>query len=254
MPGGEIIQETETQEQSAQQPTADGKAAQASEVQVTEAIAEGAGTEEEFDDEKLLTDLRELQKNYEGLRKKLAAAEKSQPVTAEDLAEELEGIEGEEDKKFAGKFVEILARSGVDKKAAKDLLKNMGELYQPEDPKEFFRKEMEKLGKDGKELIGELRQFRDAMKQQSDWAPEDFEAMDAITQTADGVKLMSKVLRSAKQMKAGQFSTYAPERESAEDLSNRDRIGMYERAFSLQQTDPEKARQELNRLARMFEH
>jgi hypothetical protein len=244
-----MIQETENGE--GQTPMPGAETLQEPEVQRAEATAKDTATE--ADGEKLLADLRALEQNYEKLRKKLAATEKSQPVTAEDLAEELEGIEGEEDKKFAGKFVEILSKSGVDKKAAKDLLKSMGELYQPEDSKEFFRKEMEKLGKDGKELIGELRQFRDAMKQQSDWTPEDFEALEAVTQTADGVRLMSKVLRSANLMKAGQFSTYAPERESAEDLSNRDRVGMYERAYSLQRTDPEKARQELNRLARMFE-
>jgi hypothetical protein len=244
-----MIEETETQGEQVQQPTAEVEAAQTPEAQGTEAVTQDAGAD--VDGEKLLAELQELQKNYEKLRKKIS--ERPGAVTAEDLAEELKDIEGEEDKKLAEKFVEILSRSGVDKKAAKDLLKNMGELYQPEDPKEFYRSEMEKLGKDGGELIGGLRQFRDAMKQQSDWSPEDFEAMDAITQTADGVRLISKVLRSADRMKAGQFSTYAPERESAEDLSNRDRIGMYERAFSLQQTDPEKSRQELNRLARMFE-
>ncbi|MDR2341024.1 MAG: hypothetical protein LBD72_01665 [Puniceicoccales bacterium] len=91
------------------------------------------------------------------------------------------------------------------------------------------------------------------MKEQSDWTPKDFSALETITQTADGVRLLSKVLRSADRMKAGQFFTYAPKNESAEDLTNRDRIAMYERAYAMQRTNPEEARQELNRLARMFE-
>jgi hypothetical protein len=64
---------------------------------------------------------------------------------------------------------------------------------------------------------------------------------------------MSKVLKSAERVKAGQFSAYAPTKEKVDDLSNRDRIAMYERAYAKQRTDPEEARQELNRLAKMFE-
>ncbi|MDR0727741.1 MAG: hypothetical protein LBF26_02500, partial [Puniceicoccales bacterium] len=143
--------------------------------------------------------------------------------------------------------------AGVDKRAAKDLLKSMGDLYPPEDPKEFYQKEMEKLGKDGGKLIDELRQFSAAMKEQSDWTPEDLATLEAVTQTADGVRLVSKVLKSAERIKAGQFSAYAPAKEKVEDLSNRDRIAMYERAYAKERTHPEEARQELNRLARLFE-
>jgi nicotinic acid mononucleotide adenylyltransferase len=91
------------------------------------------------------------------------------------------------------------------------------------------------------------------MKEQSDWTPEDLATLESVTQTADGVRLLSKVLRSADRMKAGQFSTYAPQKESAENLTNRDRIAMCERAYAMPRTNPEEARQELNRLARMFE-
>jgi hypothetical protein len=218
---------------------AEGQTAQDMETQADAKDAGANGTE------KLLAEFRELEKNYEGLRKKLAATEKQRPVTAEDLAEELQGLESEEDKQFAGKFVEMLSKVGVDKKAAKELLHGIGELYKPEDPKEFYQKEMEKLGPKGKELVGELKQFYAAMKEQRDWTPEDFAALEAVTQTADGVRLVSKVLRSADRMKAGQFSTYTAQKESAENLTNRDRIGMYERAYAMQRTNPEEARQEL---------
>jgi hypothetical protein len=228
-------------------------APQAVETIADELTAKYQGEGGAIDTGRVFNDLRELQKNYDGLRQKLSKAESPKKLTVEDFAEELGELEDDDDKEFAGRFIEMLGMAGVDKKGAKDLLKNLSELHPAEDTKEFARKEIEKLGKQGQETLAEVRRFYDGMKAQRDWAPEDLAVLEEVTQTADGVKLVAKILHSADRLRAGQFSTYVPDKQDPTNLSQRDKIAMYERAYAMRRSKPEEAQQEINRLDKIFE-
>jgi hypothetical protein len=241
--------------------------------------------------EGILADLRRAEERLEGLRKKLAdtgeprlahrgkaptlgttslpngsdgetaagergeAGAEQNPGTAslaEEMAEELKGIDNKEDRAFAEKFIGLLGKNGLTKEKAADLLQGLTELYEPEDPKVFFKKEMEKLGADGKEVLGKVRMFRDAMRDAMEFNAEEIGALEQVTQTAEGVRLVGKILEKARQMDSGKFSSYRHGAAGGEDLSHSDRIRMYEKAYALQRTNPSESQAEIARLDRMF--
>jgi hypothetical protein len=168
------------------------------------------------------------------------------------MAEELKAIEDKEDKAFAEKFIGILGKSGLSKEKANEFLAELGGLQQKEDPKDFFRKEMEKLGKDGKEVLGKVRMFRDAMKNTREFNAEEIAALENLTQTADGVRLVGKILDKAKMLDNGKFSSQKPGDAGVENLSHAERIQLYQKAYALKRTNPEASRAEVARLDKMF--
>jgi hypothetical protein len=197
----------------------------------------------------MLADLKQAEERLEGLRGKLS---NPKGVTVEEMADELKAIDDEEDREFAEKFIGLLGKSGLAKEKANELLAGLGELQQKEDPQEFFRKEMEKLGEDGKELLGKVRLFRDTVRNAKEFSDQELATLEEITQTADGVRLVGKILEKAKILDSGKFSSQKPGAAAVEDLSNADRIRMYEKAFALKHTNPAESLAEVARLDRMF--
>jgi hypothetical protein len=214
--------------------------------------------------EDILADLKNSEERLEGLRKKLADKEKGEnkaeptqptektaPTLEEEMKEELAAIGDESERAFAEKFIGLLGRGGLTKEKASELLSGLGELYQPEDPKEFFQNEMKKLGKDGKEMLNRVRSFRDAMRDSKEFGEEKISALEQITQTADGVQLIDKILEKARTMDSGKFSNRRPD-GAGEELGHEDRIRLYEKAFALRRTSPAESEAEVARLDRMF--
>jgi hypothetical protein len=242
----------------------------------------------ELDAAAVMAALKQSEERLEGLRKKLADKEKTQagaraepakptekanlidgetsdngedkdsasdiqkPSLEEEMKEELAAIGDESDREFAEKFIGLLGRGGLTKEKAGELLSGLGELYQPEDPKKFFQEEMKKLGKDGKEIVGRVRMFRDEMVKTKEFDDSDIAALEQVTQTADGVRLLDKVLEKARAMDGGKFSHARAGDFSADSFSNADRIRLYEKAFAIRRTRPEESEAEVARLDRMF--
>jgi hypothetical protein len=116
----------------------------------------------------------------------------------------------------------------------------------------FFQNEMKKLGKDGKEVLNRVRAFRDSMKNSKEFGEEEIAALEQVTQTADGVRLIDRVLEKARTMDSGKFSHARTGEFSSDDFSNADRIKMYEKAFALRRTNPDESEAEIAKLDRMF--
>jgi hypothetical protein len=217
----------------------------------------------ELDTTAVMAALRQSEERLEGLRKKLAdkevrtggkepAAEKAAPTLADEMREELEAIGDEEDRAFAEKFLGLLGKGGLTKEKAGELLNGLTELYQPEDPKAFFQNEMKKLGKDGNEVLNRVRAFRDTMRDSKEFSGEEIAALEQVTQTADGVRLIDRVLEKARAMDNGKFSHTRTGDFFADNFSNADRIRLYEKAYALRRTNPEESEAEVARLDRMF--
>jgi hypothetical protein len=214
-----------------------------------DALAKYRSADGTMDSGKILADLRQAEERLDGLQRKL---DNPVGVTVEEMAEELEAIEDKEDREFAEKFIGLLGKGGLGKERATELLKGLAEINKPEDQKVFFRKELEKLGKDGKEVLGKVRQFRDTMRDAKEFSAEEVAVLEQVTQTADGVRLVAKILEKARLMDAGKFSNLRPTNTMGEELSNADKIRMYEEAFALKTTNPEKSRAEVARLDKIF--
>jgi hypothetical protein len=212
-----------------------------------------SGRDYKGDYERLFAEHEELRKSHDGLRRKLAEPKQVRNVTVEDLAEELGGIEDESDRQFAEKFIGALGKAGLEGKRAKEFLGELGKLYKEEDPKAVYERELEKLGGEKEEVLGPVHRFRDAMKESGDWKEEDFKALERATETADGVRLIAKILRSAHATRAGQFSVQNPGGTPTGESSLQEKIDLYSRAYALQRTDPAAAQAELSRLAKLYE-
>jgi hypothetical protein len=81
---------------------------------------------------------------------------------------------------------------------------------------------------------------------------EEIGTLEQVTQTADGVRLIAKVLEKAKLMDAGKFSNVRPGIAGGEKMNNANLIRLYDAAYALQRTDPEKSRVEIARLDQML--
>jgi hypothetical protein len=242
-----------------------------------DALAKYRDEDGELDADAVMAALRQSEERLEGLRKKLAdtgeprlahrgkaptlgttslptSAEQSSGTAslAEEMAEDLKGIENQEDRAFAEKFIGLLGKNGLTKEKAGELLSGLNELYQPEDPKAFFQNEMKKLGRDGKEVLNRVRAFRDTMRDFKEFSGEEIAALEQVTQTADGVRLIDRVLEKARTMDSGKFSHTRAGDFSADNFSNSDRIRLYEKAYALRRTNPEESEAEVARLDRMF--
>jgi hypothetical protein len=233
-----------------------------------DALAKYRNEDGELDADAVMVALRQSEERLEGLRKKLAdkevrtkakepapekaVPEKTAPTLADEMKEELEAIGDEKDREFAEKFIGLLGKNGLSKEKANELLNGLTELYQPEDPKAFFQNEMKKLGKGGKEVLTRVRAFRDSMRDSKEFGEEEIASLEQITQTADGVRLIDRVLEKARTMDSGKFSHARTGEFSADDFSNADRIKMYEKAFALRRTNPDESEAEIARLDRMF--
>jgi hypothetical protein len=176
-----------------------------------DALAKYRDEEGELAADAVMAALRQSEERLEGLRKKLAdkevqkksqesATEKAAPNLVDEMREELAAIGDEKDRAFAEKFVGLLAKGGLTKEKAGELLNGLTELYQPEDPKAFFQNEMKKLGKDGKEVLNRVRVFRDTMRDSKEFSGQEIAALEQVTQTADGVRLIDRVLEKARTM------------------------------------------------------
>jgi hypothetical protein len=204
------------------------------------------------DREKLLADYEDLQKRYEGLRQKMAKQEVPEELKLEDLKDGLGDIEDSKDKEFAEKFIDLLGKAGASKERAEEFLKGLAEIYQAEDPKTIYKNELKKLGKDGEPLLRELRQFRDLVRKSGKWEDGDIQALENATQTADGVRLIAKVLHSADVLKSGDFSAYRTSSNGKTEITNAEKISMYDRAYALRKTNPQDGEAELARLGKLF--
>jgi hypothetical protein len=206
-----------------------------------------------LDTEKIFSDLQDLQKNCQGLRKKLSesAKEVAKPVTLEDLRGELGDLSGEEEKRFAEKFVGLLGKVGAGKDQAVELLRGLGELGN-EDPKEFYGKELAKLGSEGETLLRDLRRFRDTVRDSGSWTKEDVNALEMATQTAEGVRLIHKILHAKDLQSVGKFSPRAPVKGESGNATLQEKIAAYEAAYALEKRDPAAARTEIRRLNKLY--
>ncbi|MDR3117588.1 MAG: hypothetical protein LBT98_03390 [Puniceicoccales bacterium] len=208
-----------------------------------------------LDADKIFSDLKDLQKNYQGLRKKLSDRENAKPVSWEDLRGELKELgelSGEEEKKFAERFVGLLGKIGARKEQAVEFLKELGTLGAEDNPKEFYSKELAKLGNERDALISDLRRFRDAARNSGQWSQEDVAALETATQTADGVRLIHKILHSTNLRSAGKFSPMAPAKGESANVSNEEKITAYEAAIALSRRDPAAGKAEMRRLNRLY--
>jgi hypothetical protein len=208
-----------------------------------------------LDADKIFSDLKDLQKNYQGLRKKLSDRENAKPVSWEELKGELGELgelSGDEEKKFAEKFVGLLGKIGARKEQAVEFLKELGTLGAEDNPKEFYSKELAKLGQEKDVLIGDLRRFRDTVRDSGQWSKEDVAALETATQTADGVRLIHKVLHSTNLQSAGKFSPRAPAKGESANATLEEKITAYEAAFALRRRDPTAGRAEINRLNKLY--
>jgi hypothetical protein len=86
------------------------------------------------------------------------------------------------------------------------------------------------------------------MRDSKEFGEEEIGTLEQVTQTADGVRLIAKVLEKAKLMDAGKFSNVRTEIAGGESISNAELIRLYEAAYALQRTDPEKSRVEVAKL------
>jgi hypothetical protein len=158
------------------------------------------------------------------------------------MKDELAAIGDGEARAFAEKFIGLLGKSGLSKEKASKLLGGLAEIQRPEDPKVFFAKELEKLGPDGKEIIGRMRRFRDAMRDSKEFDEEEIAELERAPQPGEG---LWGALQCS--MRPGR-SPYGPCGLS----SHADRIAMYEKAYALHRTNPSESRAEIARLDRMF--
>jgi hypothetical protein len=101
-------------------------------------------------------------------------------------------------------------------------------------------------------LIGDLRRFRDTVRDSGLWSKEDVAALETATQTADGVRLIHKVLHSTNLQSAGKFSPRAPAKGESANATLEEKITAYEAAFALRRRDPTAGHAEINRLNKLY--
>jgi hypothetical protein len=202
--------------------------------------------------EKIMEDLRATEERYNSLRRKLSEPTREKAVAPEDMADELRALDEGADRAFAENLIQLMGKSGLSKGKAEEFLNGLADIAAPEDAKTSYDREMKKLGEDGKAALAKVKSFHDTMRDSREFSQEETNALLQTTQTADGVRLIAKILEKAQTMNSGKFSNYRQEAESPGNMSQNEKINMYARAYAMERTDREGARAEIARLDKMF--
>jgi hypothetical protein len=208
----------------------------------------------------LLKELKEMEARVAGLRRKMTPEPRApEPPPMEnffsaddpELKTVLTNLGGEGDS--ASAVLKAMANAKMPKDAALRFLESLDKsLPQPKDAETIRREELAKLGDGADEIIRPLRAFRKTIAG-AGWGKEDLEAFDRQTSTAEGVMVLSKVLQNASRLRSGEFSSRPGPRANADQPPQHEKVAAYAKAYAAMRTDPAAARDELKRLASLWE-